>query len=65
MVKVIQWATGAVGKHAAPAVHEHPELQLVSTLVYSEEKAGRDVGEICGAGDFLDLPVIAGRRVLG
>jgi len=52
MLKVIQWATGAVGKHAALAVHEHPELELVGTLVYSEEKAGRDVGAICGAGDI-------------
>ena len=52
MLNVIQWATGAVGKHAALAVHEHPELELVGALVYSEDKSGRDVGAICGVGDI-------------
>jgi 2,4-diaminopentanoate dehydrogenase len=45
---IVQWATGNVGRHAAAAVHRHPDLELVGTLVYSEAKAGRDVGEICG-----------------
>jgi hypothetical protein len=47
-VRVIQWATGTVGKHAVRAVHRHPELELVGAYVYSAHKAGRDVGEICG-----------------
>ena len=52
MLRVIQWATGAVGRHAVAAVHDHPELELVGALVYSEAKAGRDVGEICGIGEI-------------
>lgn len=48
MVRVIQWATGIVGRHAVRAVHEHPDLELVGALVYSGAKAGRDVGEIAG-----------------
>ena len=48
MLRVIQWATGVVGRHAAMAVHAHPELQLVGAYVYSESKAGKDIGEICG-----------------
>jgi hypothetical protein len=48
--RVIQWATGNVGRKAAVAVHQHPELELVGALVYSEDKDGRDVGEICGIG---------------
>ncbi len=34
------------------AVHNHPELELVGALVYSEAKAGRDVGQICGIGEI-------------
>lgn len=49
-LRVIQWATGNVGKHAIAAVHDHPDLELVGALVYSGDKAGRDVGEIAGIG---------------
>ncbi|HVN85663.1 MAG TPA: dihydrodipicolinate reductase [Candidatus Binatia bacterium] len=48
--RVIQWATGNVGKHAVRGIVEHPQTELVGALVYSAEKAGRDVGEICGIG---------------
>jgi 2,4-diaminopentanoate dehydrogenase len=51
VLRVIQWATGNVGRHAVAAVHTHPDLELVGALVYAEAKAGRDVGEICGIGD--------------
>jgi 2,4-diaminopentanoate dehydrogenase len=50
MLRVIQWATGSVGRHAVAAVHEHPDLELVGAFVYSDAKAGRDVGDICGIG---------------
>ena len=50
MLRVVQWATGTVGRHAVAAVHEHPDLELVGALVYSDAKAGRDVGDICGIG---------------
>lgn len=50
MLRVIQWATGSVGKHAVAAVHAHRDLELVGALVYSDAKAGRDVGEISGIG---------------
>ena len=51
-LRVIQWATGNVGTHAVAAVHEHPGLELVGALVYSDDKAGRDVGEVCGIGEI-------------
>jgi 2,4-diaminopentanoate dehydrogenase len=50
MLRVIQWATGSVARHAVTAVHEHPDLELVGALIYSDAKAGRDVGELCGIG---------------
>jgi len=48
MLRIIQWATGSVGRHAVAAIHEHHDLELVGALVYSDAKAGRDVGDICG-----------------
>lgn len=47
-LRVVQWATGTVGIHAAPAIAAHPDLDLVGVWVHSDAKAGRDVGEICG-----------------
>jgi hypothetical protein len=50
MLRVVQWATGTVGRHAVAAVSSNPELELVGALVYSDAKTGRDVGELCGLG---------------
>lgn len=47
-LKVIQWATGTVGMHAVRAVFDTPGLELVAAYAYNPDKAGRDVGEICG-----------------
>jgi 4-hydroxy-tetrahydrodipicolinate reductase len=46
--RVIQWATGALGAEAVAGIVGHPDLELVGAWVHSEEKDGRDVGEICG-----------------
>ena len=48
--KVIQWATGGVGRAAIQDILAHPELTLVGCWVSSEAKDGRDVGEIVGSG---------------
>ncbi|MFM8410270.1 MAG: dihydrodipicolinate reductase [Alphaproteobacteria bacterium] len=47
-LRVIQWATGNVGRAAIEGVLSHPDLELVGAWVSSSEKAGRDVGEISG-----------------
>ena len=44
--RVIQWATGAMGKTCLRAVIDHPDLELAGLYVYGEHKAGRDAGEI-------------------
>ncbi|MBJ7411466.1 MAG: hypothetical protein JHD15_14025 [Phenylobacterium sp.] len=44
--RVIQWATGAMGKSCLRAVIDHPAMQLVGLYVYGEGKAGRDAGDI-------------------
>ncbi|HPG24132.1 MAG: dihydrodipicolinate reductase [Spirochaetaceae bacterium] len=46
--KVIQWATGGVGRAAIEGVLDHPELELVGCWVHSESKEGKDVGELIG-----------------
>ena len=46
----MQWATGNIGSHSLRAVIAHPNLDLVGLYVYSEDKAGRDAGELCGDG---------------
>lgn len=48
--RVIQWATGNVGRAAVEGVLTHPDLDLVGAWVSSPAKSGRDVGEICGLG---------------
>lgn len=46
--RVIQWATGGVGKSAIEAIRRHPELELAGCWVHSPDKDSRDVGEILG-----------------
>ena len=47
-IRVVQWATGGVGKAAIQATLAHPDLTLVGAWVHSETKHGQDVGEIVG-----------------
>jgi 4-hydroxy-tetrahydrodipicolinate reductase len=47
-LRVVQWATGNIGMRSLRAVIEHPDLELVGVYVYSEDKEGRDAGELCG-----------------
>ncbi len=46
--RVIQWATGGVGRAAIQGIVSHPELELVGCWVHGADKVGRDAGEICG-----------------
>ncbi|MDQ3294673.1 MAG: diacylglycerol kinase [Actinomycetota bacterium] len=47
-LRIIQWSTGHVGLHALRAILDNPSLELVGVWVHSEEKAGRDAGELAG-----------------
>ncbi len=46
--RVIQWATGGVGRAAIEGVLEHPELELVGCWVHTPGKVGVDVGSLIG-----------------
>ena|SRR5580704_7733245 len=47
-LKVIQWATGGVGRASIEGILRHPDLELAGCWVYSDAKHGKDVGEILG-----------------
>lgn len=46
--RVIQWSTGHVGMLSLRCILEHPDLELAGLWVHSDEKAGRDAGELAG-----------------
>ena len=58
--RVVQWATGAVGKTCLRAVLDHPDLSLAGVYVYSDRKAGRDAGAIAR---YPDTGIIATREI--
>ena len=45
-VRVVQWATGAVGLASLREVIDRPDLELVGLFVYSPDKVGLDAGTI-------------------
>ena len=65
VIRVIQWATGTVGRHAVRAVAAHPELEIVGAYVYSDAKTGRDIGEICGIGPTGVMATSDADEILG
>jgi hypothetical protein len=44
--KVVQWATGGMGKNCLRALLDHPAMELVGVYVYGASKEGRDAGEL-------------------
>ena len=49
-LRVVVWSTGGVGSIAVRAVVENAGTELVGVWVHSEDKAGRDAGELVGIG---------------
>jgi len=47
-IRVIQWATGKLGTSILRESLLRPEFEVVGCFVYTDEKAGRDVGELAG-----------------
>lgn len=47
-IRVVQWTTGQVAQAAVRAVVAQPNFELVGCYVWSQEKAGKDVGALCG-----------------
>ena len=47
-IRVVQWTTGNVGKQSVEAVLKRPDIELVGCYAWSEDKSGKDIGELCG-----------------
>jgi hypothetical protein len=47
-IRVVQWTTGRVAAKSIQGVLAHPELDLVGAYAWSQEKSGKDVGELIG-----------------
>jgi len=46
--RVVQWASGGVGRAAMGGVLDHPDLELVGAWVHSPAKEGVDLGSLVG-----------------
>jgi hypothetical protein len=46
--RVVQWATGNIGRRALRAVLDRDEIELVGVHAFSTDKVGRDAGEVAG-----------------
>ena len=44
--RVVVWSTGGIGSIAIRAIHQRPNLDLVGVWVHSEDKVGKDAGEL-------------------
>ena len=47
-LRVVEWSTGTVGRHAIAGIQARPDMELVGVWVSSDAKHGKDVGELCG-----------------
>jgi len=47
-IRVVQWSTGNVGRHALAGIAARPDLELVGVWVSGAAKAGRDAGRLAG-----------------
>jgi len=52
-MRVVQWSTGNVGRHAIAGIAARPDLELTGVWVSTSDKVGRDAGELAG----LDRPL--------
>src|SRR5262249_44761879 len=49
-LRVVQWATGNVGRNALAGILARPDLELAGVWVSNPAKVGRDAGELAGLG---------------
>ncbi|SDZ09609.1 4-hydroxy-tetrahydrodipicolinate reductase [Amycolatopsis xylanica] len=54
-MKIVQWSTGNVGRHAIAGIDARPDLELAGVWVSSKDKEGKDAGELAGLGRTLGV----------
>ncbi|HMD45482.1 MAG TPA: hypothetical protein VKG43_04950 [Acidimicrobiales bacterium] len=54
-LRIVEWSTGNVGRHAIAGIDAHPELELVGVFVSDPNKVGQDAGRLAGLGRDLGV----------
>jgi hypothetical protein len=54
-LRVVQWTTGNVARQAVKAIVARPDLELVGVYAFSDDKLGRDAGELVGLDTTLGV----------
>ena len=54
-VRVVQWTSGKVAIQSAKAVLERDDMDLVGMFAFSQEKHGKDIGELCNLGHDIGV----------
>lgn len=54
-MRVVQWSTGNVGRHALAGIAARPDLELTGVWVSTPDKTGRDAGDLASLGRPLGV----------
>jgi len=63
-LRVVEWSTGTVGRHAIAGIDARPDLDLVGVWVSDPAKVGKDAGELAGLGRELGVEATDDRDAL-
>ncbi|GAA1481239.1 diacylglycerol kinase [Gordonia sinesedis] len=63
-VRVVEWSTGTVGRHAIAGIEARDDLELVGVWVSDPAKVGRDAGELADLGRDLGVTATNDRDAL-
>ncbi len=63
-LRVVEWSTGTVGRHAIAGIDAHPDLELVGVWVSNPEKDGQDAGVLADLGRELGVAATTDRDAL-
>ena len=56
-IRVIQYGVGAMGSNMIKLLHSKPYVQIVGAIDHDEAKIGRDLGEVAGLSQRLNVSV--------
>ena len=54
-LRVVQWTTGNVARQAMRAILRRPDLELVGVYAFSDDKVGKDAGELARLGETVGV----------
>jgi len=56
-IRVVQFGLGSIGRACVRTLLKKPGIELVGGIDIDPQKVGKDIGEICGLGKSLGIPV--------